>query len=447
VSRSHPHSSQPSSNGHSKKEKSLREDNRRLLCAIDAQRDELQKKLGRVPRSEELHRLSYDKALDQEAAKFISQFRKRNDEQDNPLDEGEQAEIWARAGRHVLRELLGQDPDPAIKNLTQFKGQPTLREPVVNGLLRRGESANLIADPKVGKSWMVYGLALSVATGSKWLKRCACLPGRVLVVDYELHEELLRNRLDTVAEFAGVMPGQYKPRIDLLALRGKLPFDIRGLAEFLEIRASRGWDLVIVDALYRALPSDVAESDHTKLTSIYNLIDKVAARLDCAWVNVHHASKGNQSEKSITDVGSGAGVQSRAVDSHIILHRHQEEDCYVLEASVRSFPPFEPLGLRREYPLWRPDAQLDTSALRAPNSKKQAGADRQGKQAIVAALGKGNLTARQLRDETGSGHGRVMRLLGQLALEQTVLRSETVPAKGRATVIYRLARGRVTSTR
>ena len=47
------------------------------------------------------------------------------------------------------------------------------------------------------------------------------------------------------------------------------------------------------------------------MANIYNQIDWCADQLGCSFVLIHHASKGNQSVKSVTDVGSGAGSQSR----------------------------------------------------------------------------------------------------------------------------------------
>ncbi len=45
----------------------------------------------------------------------------------------------------------------------------SLREPVIENLLRRGETANIIASPKVGKSFLAGNLAWSIADGRPWL--------------------------------------------------------------------------------------------------------------------------------------------------------------------------------------------------------------------------------------------------------------------------------------
>ena len=69
-------------------------------------------------------------------------------------------------------------PSPVAVNIaTLIVDHPKLAEPVIDGLLRRGETGNIIADPKRGKSWLAYGLILSVATGDPWLGKFACPRG------------------------------------------------------------------------------------------------------------------------------------------------------------------------------------------------------------------------------------------------------------------------------
>jgi len=39
---------------------------------------------------------------------------------------------------------------------------PKLRPPIIHGLLREGETLNVNAPPKTGKSWMVLDAALAI---------------------------------------------------------------------------------------------------------------------------------------------------------------------------------------------------------------------------------------------------------------------------------------------
>jgi hypothetical protein len=151
-------------------------------------------------------------------------------------------------------------------------------------------------------------------------------------------------------------------------LRGRM-LDIHQLGP--AIRQYKGGDfaLCVLDALYRFEPANGDENSNAGKTGFYNQLDNYAEHLDCAIVGVHHASKGNQSEKAVTDVGAGAGAQSRAADCHMILRPHKEEGAIVLEAVVRSFPPVEAAVMQWQFPLWRPALDLDPSDLLEQNRK------------------------------------------------------------------------------
>src|SRR5262249_14705445 len=91
---------------------------------------------------------------------------------------------------------------------------------------------------------------------------------------------------------------------------------------------------------------------------------RMADHLKAGVALVHHSTKGSQADKRVTDVGAGAGAQSRAADAHLILREHEDDRAVVLEAAVRSFAPVQPLGLRFEFPLWVPDESLDVGLLK-----------------------------------------------------------------------------------
>jgi len=240
---------------------------------------------------------------------------------------------------------------------------PHLRPVLIDGLLRQGETANIIAPPKIGKSWLTYGLAISVATGRHWLDTYRTSPGNVLLIDNELHPETIAHRLPKVAEAMGVPFSDVADKIDVLALRGRLR-NLMELGPQLVALGPGRYKLISVDAFYRTLPEGTDENDNAKITGLYNVVDSIADALGASIVFVHHASKGDQASKSVTDVGSGAGSQSRAADTHIVLRPHEEDKVVVLEAAVRSFqqPPAE--CLRWNFPIWTPDPELDPTKLR-----------------------------------------------------------------------------------
>ncbi len=315
---------------------------------------------------------------------------------------------------------------------------PSLRPPVIEGLLRSGEVANLIAKSKVGKSWMTYYIALCVACGIKLFGEYQCNPGRVLLIDNELHPETLAYRLQKVAAAFGLRTEDYRDRIDIITLRGKL----RNIDEMIltfEGLKDRGYLMIIIDALYRMLPAGVSENANEGLAKVYNRIDQYSATTGAAIMLVHHATKGGQGEKDVTDVGAGAGAQSRAADTHIVLRPHEEEGCAVLEAVVRSWEPVKALPLRWEFPLWRRAPDLDADALkgRKPRFQEQKQAiDQKNMEDIFDALLKEPDTVKGLKCRVNIGHERIQRLIGALVQSGRV-EYENIKKRGQHCRLYR----------
>lgn len=238
---------------------------------------------------------------------------------------------------------------------------PEMRPILIHGFLRLGETMNIIAPPKTGKSWLVTDLALSVAMGTEWFGY-PCNRGRVLIIDNELHKETTASRVPKVITARGLKLDEVSPWLSVENQRGRLK-TIEDISNHIEELKAEGYKLIIIDAFYRAMPRGVDENDNGAIADVYNMLDRYAEQIGCAFVLIHHTSKGNQSLKSVTDVGSGAGSQSRAADTHVILRRHKEQGVVVMESVVRSFASLKSLCLRWNWPLWNPDGALNPDEL------------------------------------------------------------------------------------
>jgi len=162
---------------------------------------------------------------------------------------------------------------------------------------------------------------------------------------------------------------------------------------------------------------------------VYNQLDRIARVTGSAIVLNHHATKGDQSGKAVTDVGSGAGAISRATDTHLVIRPHEEDDLCVLEAVCRSFPPPEPKSIRFWWPLW--EATGDEPKLKqARNQKddKQQARDAEGREAVLEAIGTDGAFVGGIRSQTGFNQDRVIKLVAQLRREGAV-RGEMRPCK------------------
>ncbi|OHB60853.1 MAG: hypothetical protein A2Y12_10110 [Planctomycetes bacterium GWF2_42_9] len=260
-----------------------------------------------------------------------------------------------------------QDDAVSLKDLiTDFSG---LNPPIIHGLLREGETMNIIAAPKVGKSWLVNSLSIAIATGLDWLG-FKVEQGPVLVIDNELHLNTLTYRYMELAKAMKLNPKLFSQQVKIKSLRGQLK-DLMALSQYFGRLKPNTYKVIILDAFYRTLPDKTDENDNGAIARLYNTLDCLAMYLNCAFVLIHHTSKGNQSQKSITDVGAGAGSQSRAVDTHVILRPHEDADKIVMDAAVRSWAPLESLVLRKQHPLFEVDTTADPTALLGAEKKRE----------------------------------------------------------------------------
>lgn len=249
-----------------------------------------------------------------------------------------------------------------VEPLRLPEGDVELRTPVVDGLFRRGEVCNWIAAPKTGKTWMLYTLIAAIIRGKRW---CGfrTTPGRILLVDNELHPETGLHRMKRVMHQAGIDAEELAESVDVAWIRGR-----RATLEDLEatVRAQpRGtYSLIALDAFYRFIGRGLDENSNADMTSVFNHLDCIASAADAAILNVHHASKGGQADKGVMDVGAGAGSIGRATDSHVVFLPHEEDDCVIMKARCRSFTQPKPIGIRIDYStarVWHDD-ELDTEA-------------------------------------------------------------------------------------
>jgi hypothetical protein len=328
------------------------------------------------------------------------------------------------------------------------KQHPDMRPEVIGDLLRQGETMNVIGASKAGKSWLIHGLAVAVANGIPWLGRDVS-QGKVLIIDNELHPETLSNRIQAVA--AATLTGtdfddHKRPAstemIDLLPLRGvSVDFDVYGLYRRLASVPHGTYRMICIDALYRAIPVGTSESDNAQMMQVYNCLDRIAEMTGASLVLNHHATKGDQSGKAVTDVGSGAGSISRATDTHVVIRPHEDDELCVLEAVCRSLAPPQARSIRFEWPTWvQSTAEPKLKPQKNQKQTNQELQDSEGRDLILENIGPDGETANALRDQLGFGLDRVKRLLGQLKRSGQV-RAATRPCsqakEGLATFYFR----------
>ena len=329
---------------------------------------------------------------------------------------------WAGDQRRIngSDSAVGKAADCAnLKPVDEFsfarlrRQYPAMRPALIDGILRECETANLISGTKDGKTWLTHGLIFDFIMQRNWLNRFSTSGGSVLLIDFELHRETLSSRLQTVADAKGTTTEEIADRLIVWPMRGtrRRLFDLRRDLE----RSVGKFKLVCIDAKYRAT-GNTNENDNALETEFYDEIDYWAETMRAAFLLVHHASKGAQADKRVSDVGAGAGAQSRACDSHLVLRQHEEDGCAVLAGVVRSFKPIEPLGIRWQYPLWVPDHSIDVGALKgrvSPAERRQADRDTEADDDVLTMC-QAWRSRRELRTSTGMNEDRLNRAIARL---------------------------------
>ncbi len=298
-----------------------------------------------------------------------------------------------------------------------------LREPVIHGLLRRGETMNFIAPPKAGKSWLAYNAAMSVVAGKAFLgvEAWQCVKGNVVIVDNELHRETLGFRIPLVCKEMGLPSGLLKS-IRVLPVRG-LGVDIYDLQRYMDKIIKMDPRLVILDSLYRFIPKGSSENDNADMCQVMNQIDSYARQLPNAGILIiHHSSKGNQGEKDSVDVGAGAGAFARAADSHFTLRAHEIDDHFIIDSNLRSWPKHEPIVCAfSPFPVWKHMELADNTAFKSNKPVGHKHDDSLSKETLVDLLPYEPMSLilieKMLVEKRGMARAGARRFLSELSAE------------------------------
>jgi hypothetical protein len=198
-----------------------------------------------------------------------------------------------------------------------------------------------------------------------------CDQGKVVYVNFELKPGKLRKRIEDICLALGIgtpKPGQFQ----VLNLRGKDKRAEDLVTSLICKLRTQEVALIIIDPLYM-LHGNRSENAAEEMASLMKLFGRLAQELNCAvWIS-HHFPKGDQSGKDSIDRFSGSGVFGRYADTLITMTRHQAEDCFVLDFTLRGQKPVESFVIRWAYPLFEPETKLDPTKLK---KRRRGGSDK-----------------------------------------------------------------------
>lgn len=189
-------------------------------------------------------------------------------------------------------------------------------EQIVQGLLVRGETSLISAQPNTGKSALAIDLALAVATGSTWRDKKTQRLG-VLYIAAEspatVKARLKAIRLEYGIEQADIQIVQ-RPT-NLSTEEGRLDFAKRLKLYVTALQHPLG--MVILDTYRQATPGS-DEKESKDISAVVNFLHHCATRLNAHLAIIHHTTKSGESY-------SGSGVFGAVVDTEIVLSEGEKE--------------------------------------------------------------------------------------------------------------------------
>lgn len=298
---------------------------------------------------------------------------------------------------------------------------PIPRE-LVKGVLHQGSKLALGGSSKAYKTWLLIDLAVSVATGLPWLGfETAAM--RVLYINLEIQRPFFRRRLRRICRRRGVrlFPGV----LDVWNLRG-WEISIAEIKEKLEAWARPGdYALIVIDPIYKTfLGRD--ENSTGEIKGVLNAVEQIARSLNCAVAWAAHFSKGNQADKEAIDRISGSGVWGRDPDSILTFTRHEEEEAFIVQLTLRDFPPLSDFAVKFDDGLLVRDDALDPTKFKKPKSGRPS---QYKPEDLAEVLGGDDLPTKdflkRVKDETGMTKDTFFRLR-KIAEDQKIISFDKV---------------------
>lgn len=263
----------------------------------------------------------------------------------------------------LLEYATGRDASalPEIQDAADFL-DAKIEAPaeVITGLLHKGSKLVLGGGSKTSKTWTLIDMAVSVSTGEPWLS-CKSVKGRVLFLNFEIPTAFFQRRLKAVADAKHI--ALVRGMLDVWNLRGRAASYGALFPRIVDRVKDSGYALIILDPIYKCY-GDVDENSASAVAGLMNAIEALAVSTGAAVAFGAHYAKGNAAGKEAIDRISGSGVFARDPDSILNFTRHQEQDAFTVEATLRNHKPVEPFVVRFSYPLMRRDANLDPARLK-----------------------------------------------------------------------------------
>lgn len=238
-------------------------------------------------------------------------------------------------------------------NIQGAMGRPP--EPIpwaVDGFIAEGDISLIQGRGGIGKSFVLTGLAIALATGSPLFGEFTITrPYRVLYLDKEMSEWETKRRFVRLLGGIGLVQPHEFPGNLMVGGAGPLVLDEEAPLELAKYVRDCEIDFVLIDTLRRALIGD--ENDTRTANRTLKHIQMVQRARACGFIFLHHWRKRQESAEmnDPSEMGRGAGWRE-VVDCTINITSHKlDEHMSILPDKSRHELSRDPFLVRFDHTL------------------------------------------------------------------------------------------------
>jgi len=187
----------------------------------------------------------------------------------------------------------------------------------VKDLLPEGAALIVVADAATGKTWMTLELALAVDQGTDFLGQFPTVRGKVLIIDEENADSLLKHRLKKLLRGLGLPEDGSCLEIEILTSQGVNLSDSAYVEALERLLEEKRPDLVIIDALVRVHRGN--ENDAGEMAQVFAHVKRWMNTYGCSFVFCHHRKKPQEGMNSPAHLFRGSSEIRAFMDSHLDL--------------------------------------------------------------------------------------------------------------------------------
>ena len=187
----------------------------------------------------------------------------------------------------------------------------------VQDLLPEGAALVVVADSSTGKTWLTLVLALAVDQGAAFLGRFPSSQGKVLIIDEENADALLKHRLKKLLRGLGLPEDGSTLGIEVLTSQGVNLSDPAYVEALEQLLAEKRPALVIIDALVRIHRGN--ENDAGEMAQIFGHVKRWMVGFGCCFVFCHHRKKPALGQNDPSHLFRGSSEIRAFMDSQLDL--------------------------------------------------------------------------------------------------------------------------------